>query len=54
MSSRSVMERNTANICTRFRKRKKKKEKEDVAAAACVVWWLWKTVKINMTNWQFN
>lgn len=49
MSSRSVTERNTANICTRFREKK-----EDVAAAACVVWWLWKTVKINMTNWQFN
>lgn len=33
MSSRAVVERNTAYICTRFRK-------EDVVGAACVVWWL--------------
>lgn len=33
MSSRSVMERNTAYICTGFRE-------EDVAGATCVVWWL--------------
>lgn len=33
MSSRSVMVRNTAFICTGFRE-------GDVADAACVVWWL--------------
>lgn len=33
MSSRSVMERNTAYICTGF-------QEGDVVGATCVVWWL--------------